>query len=139
MNVNKLNWLSEKIEGEYKQILNDFVDKFDKDAVSFVIDACYEKNPLYPSKLFLILKNAIEKRCLYLMENGEEYTTFDNLLFEKALNAFTYPYTFDKYMILEALCDVININPSCFDDTAINAITNKTAFSSKILLKLSLM
>lgn len=72
------------------------------------------------------------------MENGEEYTTFDNLLFEKALNAFTYPYTFDKYMILEALCDVININPSCFDDTAINAITNKTAFSSKILLKLSL-
>ncbi len=43
MNVNKLNWLSEKIEGEYKQILNDFVDKFDKDAVSFVIDACYEK------------------------------------------------------------------------------------------------
>lgn len=137
MDINKLKWLSEKIDMEAKEEFDYFLDEFDEEVISFVIDKCYEKNPLYPSRLFLILKNAIEK-SMKMKENCASCASFDSYLFEKALDSFTYPYTFDKYMTLEALCNIINTNPNYFNDTAFNAIINKTAFSSNILLKLSL-
>lgn len=44
MNINRLRWLSERIVNSEKKEFEEFIDTYDKDIVSFVVEACYEKN-----------------------------------------------------------------------------------------------
>ena len=93
MNINRLRWLSERIVNSEKKEFEEFIDTYDKDIVSFVVEACYEKKPADPTKLFITLKNAITKRENELSSRKEEYTSVDNSYFARAL------YKFDNVIV----------------------------------------
>ncbi len=132
MNINRLRWLSERIVNSEKKEFEEFIDTGDKDIVSFVVEACYEKKPTDPTKLFITLKNAITKRENELSSRGEEYTSVDNSYFARALDKFDKPYTPVKYKRLEALFDIINTDPKYLNDVAINSIMHETTFTDEI-------
>lgn len=132
MNINRLRWLSERIINTEKEEFEEFIDTYDKDIVSFVVEACYEKKPSSPTDLFILLKNAVSKRVEKLSLEGVEYSSKDNLYFARALEVFDKPYTTVKYKRLEALFDVINTDPKYFNDMAINSIMHETSFSDEI-------
>lgn len=132
MNINRLRWLSERIVNSEKKEFEEFIDTCDKDIVSFVVEACYEKKPTDPTKLFITLKNAITKRENELSSRGEEYTSVDNSYFARALDKFDKPYTPVKYKRLEALFDIINTDPKYLNNVAINSIMHETTFTDEI-------
>lgn len=132
MNINRLRWLSERIVNSEKKEFEEFIDTYDKDIVSFVVEACYEKKPADPTKLFITLKNAITKRENELSSRKEEYTSVDNSYFARALYKFDKPYTPVKYKRLEALFDIINTDPKYLNDMAIDSIMHETTFTDEI-------
>ena len=132
MNINRLRWLSERIVNSEKKEFEEFIDTYDKDIVSFVVEACYEKKPADPTKLFITLKNAITKRVNELSSRKEEYTSVDNSYFARALYKFDKPYTPVKYKRLEALFDIINTDPKYLNDMAIDSIMHETTFTDEI-------
>lgn len=132
MNINRLRWLSERIIDTEKEEFYEFIDTKDKEMVSFVVEACYEKKPTWPTDLFIILKNAVSKREEILNTKGAKYSSFDSSYFSRALESFTAPYTFEKYKRLQALFDIINIDPKYLSDAAIKSIMLETTFTDEI-------
>ena len=67
MNINRLRWLSERIVNSEKKEFEEFIDTYDKDIVSFVVEACYEKKIVYDN-CFTVLWQC-DKRMQY--ESGK--------------------------------------------------------------------